>query len=255
MLRGVAPDKAGFSALTAALCRRITFDPAREYGDADTRMADAGTGPTGLHSENGNTPACPDIVAFFSPVAAFEGSQPTVCDGRAVLKALRDEQRARWQRPMTVERDLPEALWKRYLANEHPAISSPDEMTEQHTEALRAAIPSQGFDRLDDGSINCRLTLRPVRPSAISGAIGSADAVLEPSHNYAPPRYFFAPDDQISDREIEELRGIAETRTHDINWQDGDIAVLDNTRVMHRRRACFCRSDRRDVENVAGRSR
>ena len=24
---------------------------------------------------------------------------------------------------------------------------------------------------------------------------------------------------------------------HEINWQDGDIAVLDNTRIMHGRRA------------------
>ena len=37
--------------------------------------------------------------------------------------------------------------------------------------------------------------------------------------------------------EIEEIREIAEEFTHEINWQDGDIAVLDNTRVMHGRRA------------------
>jgi hypothetical protein len=41
----------------------------------------------------------------------------------------------------------------------------------------------------------------------------------------------------IGQDEIEELRGLAETCTHEINWQDGDIAVLDNTRVMHGRRA------------------
>ena len=33
------------------------------------------------------------------------------------------------------------------------------------------------------------------------------------------------------------IRAIAETSTHEINWQDGDIAILDNTRVMHGRRA------------------
>ena len=33
---------------------------------------------------------------------------------------------------MTVERILPEALWKRYLANEHPALSDPSQVTMEH---------------------------------------------------------------------------------------------------------------------------
>ena len=37
--------------------------------------------------------------------------------------------------------------------------------------------------------------------------------------------------------QLDEVRALAETCTHEINWQDGDIAVLDNTRVMHGRRA------------------
>ena len=61
--------------------------------------------------------------------------------------------------------------------------------------------------------------------------------MLGPSHNYAPPRYRFNDDDIVSEDEIEEMRALAETCTHEINWQDGDIAVLDNTRIMHGRRA------------------
>lgn len=37
--------------------------------------------------------------------------------------------------------------------------------------------------------------------------------------------------------EIEQIRALAKEVTHEINWQDGDIAILDNTRVMHGRRA------------------
>lgn len=237
LLRGFETDIASFSDLTKALCRKITFDPAREYGDANTQKVDAGTGHIGLHIENGNTPVCPDIVAFFSPVAAFEGSQTTVCDGRAVYEAMDDSQKERWCRPMTVERHLPEALWKRYLANEHPAISRPEEVTSRHVEEFRAAIPNQDFDLLEDGGINYRLTVSPVRASALSGGFGFANAVLGPSHNYAPPRYRLDGRDEVGPDEVETLRELAETFTHEINWQDGDIAVLDNTRVMHGRRA------------------
>jgi len=92
------------------------------------------------------------------------------------------------------------------------------------------------IDLLGDGGITYRLTVLPVRPSALSGGEGFANAVLGPSHNYAAPRYRFEDGEEISQPEIEALRDLAETCTHALNWQDGDVAVLDNTRVMHGRR-------------------
>ena len=237
LLRGYDVDMAAFSALTAELCSTITFDPAREFSERNTQMVDAGLGPIGLHIENGNTPVCPDIVAFYSAKAAFEGSQTTICDGRDVLASMSEAQRARWSQPMTVSRKLPELLWKRYLANEHPAISEPEEVTEEHILQFKAAIPNQDFDMHEDGSLTYHITLNPVRPSALSGAAGFANAVLGPSHNYEPPVYRLADGSLVSADEIEELRELAEDSTTEINWQDGDIAVLDNTRIMHGRRA------------------
>ena len=237
ILRGYSADMDSFSSLTASLCRSITFDPAREYSKENTQKVDAGLGPIGLHIENGNTPVCPDIVAFFSPRAAFEGSQTTICDGRDVWQAMSDAQKARWAQPMTVSRRLPELLWKRYLANEHPALTSPEEVTQEHVLQFKAAIPNQDFDVHEDGSLTYHITLMPVRESAVSGGQGFANAVLGPSHNYQPPVYRFADGTRVSQEEIEELRRLAEAFTTEINWQDGDIAVLDNTRIMHGRRA------------------
>lgn len=237
LLRGFGADMTAFSALTASLCTTITFDPAREYSERNTQKVDAGLGPIGLHIENGNTPVCPDIVAFFSVRAAFEGSQTTICDGRDVWATMSAAQQTRWDQPMTVSRRLPEALWKRYLANEHPAISRPEDVTEVHILQFKAAIPNQDFELHDDGSLTYHITLSPVRTSALSGGKGFANAVLGPSHNYEPPVYRFADGSRVTSEEIEELRALAETCTTEINWQDGDIAVLDNTRIMHGRRA------------------
>lgn len=127
LLRGFAPDMTDFSGLVGQLCSRVTFDPARSFSTDKTQMVDAGLGPIGLHTENGNTPRCPDIVAFFAERAAFEGSQTTICDSARLFDAFDADLRSRWSQPMTVERKLPELLWKRYLANEHHAISSPKE--------------------------------------------------------------------------------------------------------------------------------
>ena len=237
LLRGFKTDMNGFSDLTAQLCTTITFDPAREYSEKNTQKVDAGLGPIGLHIENGNTPICPDIVAFYCTRAAFEGSQTTICDGRAVFERFDAAQKARWGQKMRVKRNLPEALWKRYLANEHPAISRPEEVTEEHIQQFKAAIPGQDFTLRDDGSIDYELTVSPVRPSALANGQAFANAILGPSHNYEPPHYTLEDGSTVTPDEIEALRELAESCTVEINWQDGDIAVIDNTRVMHGRRA------------------
>jgi hypothetical protein len=237
ILRGFDVDIAAFSALTARMCRTITFDPAREHSDANTQKVDAGLGPIGLHIENGNTPVCPDIVAFYSARAAFEGSQTTICDGREVVARFDPDRRRRWSQPVSVSRRLPEALWKSYLANEHPAISRPEEVTEAHVLQFQAAIPNQTFALNSDGSLDYELRIAPIRASGLSGGEGFANAILGPSHNYEPPTYTFADGELVEADEIEAIRAIAETCTHEINWQDGDVAILDNTRIMHGRRA------------------
>ncbi len=237
LLRGFQADMGGFSDLTAQLCTTITFDPAREYSERNTQKVDAGLGPIGLHIENGNTPVCPDIVAFFCTRAAFEGSQTTICDGRVLYDRFDEVQKARWTQKMKVKRNLPEALWKRYLANEHPAISRPEEVREEHILQFKAAIPGQDFAMREDGSIDYELTVLPVRASSLSNGKGFANAILGPSHNYEPPSYTLEDGSCVSRDEIEDLRDLAESCTVEINWQDGDIAVIDNTRVMHGRRA------------------
>jgi hypothetical protein len=237
LLRGFEIDLTRFSALTARVCRRITFDPARAMAEDNTQTVDAGLGPIGLHIENGNTPVCPDVVLFYSARAAVEGSQTTVCDGREVAARFPDDLRARWSRPVTVRRRLPETLWKRYLANEHPAISRPEEVREEHILQFQAAIPNQSFALNPDGSLDYGLAIAPIRASTLSGGEGFANAILGPSHNYEPPTYAFPDGEQVGRDEIEAIRAIAEDCTHEINWQDGDVAVIDNTRVMHGRRA------------------
>jgi len=237
ILRGYSVNMHGFSELVARLCQHITFDPAREYSEENTQKVDAGLGPIGLHIENGNTPRCPDLVAFYARTAAFEGSQTTICDGVDVFAAMPEKMRTRWSQKMTVSRTLPEELWKRYLVNEHPALSDPSQITETHILQFKAATPGQDYEMHEDGSMTYHLSLDPVRKSNFSGGAGFANAVLGPSHNYQPPRYHLADGSKVSSDEIAELADIAETCTHEINWQDGDIAVLDNTRVMHGRRA------------------
>lgn len=237
VLRGFDMTLDEFNELTGQFCAKITFDPAREVTENVTQKVNAGLDEIGLHIENGNTPVCPDIVAFFARTAAFEGSQTTICDGRAVFEALDDEGRQKWQAPVTVKRNLSQEIWKRYLTHEHPGLTDPSQITHEHIAQFQASVPGQSFEMKADGSLDYMLQITPVRPSNLSAGLGFANAILGPSHNYKPPTYTFANGDAVTDAEIAELRDLAEEHTHEINWNDGDIAILDNTRVMHGRRA------------------
>ncbi|OOZ53026.1 hypothetical protein BOW44_13040 [Solemya velum gill symbiont] len=50
------------------------------------------------------------------------------------------------------------------------------------------------------------------------------------------PLITFDNDQAISDEILEEIRVVTEAVTKEVQWQDGDVVMIDNTRVMHGRR-------------------
>jgi hypothetical protein len=60
---------------------------------------------------------------------------------------------------------------------------------------------------------------------------------LLPAMQLNPDVLKFDDDSEISDELMDELNGIAERITTNIDWKKGDILMIDNTRIMHGRRA------------------
>ncbi|MDJ0556204.1 MAG: TauD/TfdA family dioxygenase [Microcoleaceae cyanobacterium MO_207.B10] len=60
---------------------------------------------------------------------------------------------------------------------------------------------------------------------------------LLPAKKINPKLVCFDDDSEITDEIISELNEIAEKITVEISWQKGDILMIDNTRIMHGRRA------------------
>lgn len=237
LLRGFDSDLSVFSNLVSHFCVKLTFDPAREYVDQSTQKVDAGTGPIGLHIENGNTPFPPDIIGFYSKKSASSGSQTTICDGATIYEALSDDQKRMLSQTVTVSRTLPERLWKSYAVNEHPLLNHADEVDETHLDQILAIIPNQRGYLNDDGSLYYELDIYPLIQSQFSSKPAFANAILGPSFNYEPPVYTFADGSRINRQQKDELARLAEQYTLEIPWQDGDMVLLDNKRVMHGRRA------------------
>lgn len=235
-LRGFDVDLDSFAELLKKFCTRLTFDPARQNSSRSTQKVDAGTDAVGLHIENGNTPFPPDLVGFYCGKSASRGSQTTVCDGAKLYEQLPETLKKRFSQTLTVTRDLPEALWKRYAANEHPGIGHEDQVDASHLEQILSIVPNHRGTLNDDGSLHYELDIDPVIKSRFSPSVAFANAILGPSFNYQPPRYTFADGSEITEGLKQQLADLAEEFTLEVPWQDGDVVLIDNKRVMHGRR-------------------
>lgn len=235
LFRGFHHDLDCFSQLVSSFCQTLTFDPAREFSSHMSQKVDAGTLAVGLHTENGNTPFPPELVAFYSQKSALTGSQTTVCDGVALYNALPSALQQRFESSIKVSRTLPEHLWKAYVANEHPKLTSQESVTFNHLNEVINMVPGQSGKLNDKGELDYQLTIKPLLKK--KGKTAFANALLGPSFNYQTPTYHFADGSKVEQALLDEVAHYAQAHTYELQWQDGDMILIDNTRIMHGRRA------------------
>jgi alpha-ketoglutarate-dependent taurine dioxygenase len=240
LLRGFNTNLNKFSQLLQQFCQQLTFDPAREFADKSSQRVNAGKEPVGLHIENGNTPFPPNYVGFYSAKSAESGSQTTICDGRAIFRNMSIELQEKWQQGVTVSRQLPANLWRKYVAAQHPNVNAANEVNEKHLADFIAVNPNQRGSINSDGSLDYELDIQPClydESEEQLSEIAFANAILGPSFNYEKPTYTFFDGEQVSDLIIEQTADLAEKYTYEVSWQNGDVVLIDNKRVMHGRRA------------------
>ena len=236
LLRGFDVNAQRFSDLIHKMCAKVSFDPARENLTDKTQKVDSGNQEIGLHIENGNTPFPPDIVAFYSHKSASVGSQTTVCDGIKLWQDFPNDLKQIFNQKITVSRTLPENIWKSYAVNEHPLLNHIDEINNEHLPEILKMSPNHQGELNLDGSLNYTLTISPCVSDNFINQHAFANAILGPSFNYEEPVYQFEDGKYINDALKKRLKDIAKKHTHEVNWQDQDVLVIDNKRVMHGRR-------------------
>ena len=235
LLRHEHYDVQRFSELMTALCQKLTYDAARENITQQSQKVDAGTQAVGLHIENGTTPLPPDIIAFFSEVSASQGSQTTVCDGHAVWNSLSEPLKQKFAAPMTISRYLPKKIWQKYVATALN-IAEADTVTWEDLNKFIQMIPGQAISPAHEGGVEYHLQMNMIRHDNLKGVPAFANTILGPSYNYQKPKFTFADGREISQELIAELAQLCEQHTQEIDWQDGDVAIIDNKRLMHGRR-------------------
>ena len=89
----------------------------------------------------------------------------------------------------------------------------------------------------DDGSIYYIYRVPAAHTTLFGTRLSFANSILGPSYHYEKPSITFADGTSIPDDVIAEIDSVSAARTEDIDWCDGDVVIIDNTRVMHGRRA------------------
>ena len=235
LLRHEHYDVQRFSELMTALCQKLTYDPARENITQQSQKVDAGTQAVGLHIENGTTPLPPDIIAFFSEVSASQGSQTTVCDGHEVWNNMSESLKQKFAAPMTISRYLPKQIWQKYVATALN-IEQAETVTWEDLNQFIQMIPGQAISPAQEGGVEYHLQMNMIRLDNLKGVPAFANTILGPSYNYQKPKFTFADGSVMSETLIADLTELCERYTQEIQWQDGDIAIIDNKRFMHGRR-------------------
>ncbi|MCT9084134.1 TauD/TfdA family dioxygenase [Streptomyces fulvoviolaceus] len=238
LLRGFQPTVEDFNDLVQQYSSRTTLDPARVFHGSAAQKVDSGHDPIGLHLENGGTPYAPELLWFHCVKAARSGSETTVCDGYRVWDALSDRAKEAFAaQPVRYARTVPAELWRRLAAFMAGDGRGPDEVTV--ADLYEQANPGSKveFRENADGSLHYDFQVYAAHPTKWSTRTAWANSLLGPSFNYETPDIRFADGSSIPDDLVAEYTSVTEAVTEDIPWQDGDIVLIDNSRVMHGRRA------------------
>jgi hypothetical protein len=217
LFRGFAPAAAEFEAFTAA------------FGTcADTRHVhypESGAG-LGFHAEDAYNPYRPDVVWFFCAYQGSDGGIPTgVVDGAELLDALPEKWRefSRGAR-IRFDRQWGPAVWRD--AAEVPGRAD--------LEAALAEIPGVEHEFLPDGFLHVGIEV-PLVVRTPGGHDAFSNTILQAVTDAEYYGVSMADGTPVPAELLKFTEEIALARERNVGWHTGDVAVIDNLRMMHRR--------------------
>jgi alpha-ketoglutarate-dependent taurine dioxygenase len=227
LFRGFELDEAAFPAFVSQFTAQFLRD---EYGNS--RVSDPtggfvqgvtlGSKPIELHSENAVSAERPDIIWFYCVAPALEGGATTFCDGVKVWEHMSDEAKQLFRSrkvkyAITVPREV-------YLNREQSVVL--------HVGPLKFAGTTYRFN--DDESLTVEYLVSAVNKTRYSEHLAFANGVTGPYPSY---RTTFEDGSAIPPTVMQEIRRLHQQLTEEIPWRAGDLAMIDNSRFLHGRRA------------------
>ena len=210
------------------------FNRRKINGDATTLSVNDFNHEIKLHGEMYYQKNIPLMLWFFCAHPSAQGGQTILCDGKQFFNELsQPTKEALTCNKLKYHGHLNEDEWKkRYKTGD---INEVKQICKNNDLILKIN---------KDDSIDLDYVCPAIHPST-SGEYTIFINSLLPAISMAPDIVSFEDGSKIDDEIIIELNEIADKITIEIKWKKGDILMIDNTRIMHGRRAFS--DDKREI--------
>ena len=194
-------------------------DPRKHLGlHGKNKDVFTGRGFLGPHAELSYTPWPPDSIWFFCVRPASEGGRTTVYDGVRFLAELDETSRS---------------LFTKHRI-QFDQFKRRGELTEDQVKAALSGYPDITYEFIGD-YLHTVNTVSAINRTKFGNEPAFVNTIV---HAFDDPDYYGLKLDDgspIPDDVCESLRAIAARLALPISWEAGDLALVDNTRVMHGR--------------------
>jgi Taurine catabolism dioxygenase TauD, TfdA family len=180
----------------------------------------------GFHAEDSYNPWRPDALWFLCLAAGSDGGTPTgVVDGVHLLDTM-DEGWRDFCREHTLSfhRDWPACSWQ----------NTGGGVTRSETTAFLDTLPGLTYTFLPDGTLRTRYDT-PLVVRTQAGQESFSNTVLQAVRDHDYYGMTLTGGAPFPEGLVSHVEKLALDQELPIGWADGDVAVIDNYRLMHRR--------------------
>ena len=179
-----------------------------------------------LHGEMYYQKTIPKMLWFFCAHPASTDGATIICDGKRFFDELSDSLKKLFaQKKLKYHSHLDKDAWRnRYKTDDLRVV---EQICKNNDAELQIN---------EDESIDTYYICPAIHPSRNGKYMVFINSLL-PAMVFYPQNISFDDGSDIDNEIMSELNGIADRMTTEIYWQKGDILMVDNTRIMHGRRA------------------
>ncbi|MEH2242193.1 TauD/TfdA family dioxygenase [Nostoc sp.] len=187
-----------------------------------------------LHGEMYYQQTIPLMLWFFCANPPLEDGETTVCDGRQFFHEISSSTKELFnKKKLKFTVSISKEEWQKKYQTDN--LNTLEEICQNNNTHLTVN---------DDKSI----LIEYICPAIIHSRCGKHQVFINsllPTKQFISKILKFEDNSEIPDEVVSELNEIAEKITTEISWQKGDILMIDNTRILHGRRAFA--DDQRDI--------
>ena len=199
-----------------------------DSSDGFVGLVDPGMNSVSPHCENGNSPFRPDAIWFCCARPAAQSGETLFWNGVRVWEELSEELRQLFlARKIKFVNNYSVEIWRHFLGSD-----------------ATIADAKQALEGLDDISYRINedqsISIAYVCSAVIKTKYGNQDAFVNnilTEHKDPEGLVTFEDDLPIPDAVIDEIEKVMNRLTEELSWQTGDLVIIDNSKLLHGRRA------------------